>query len=101
MKPTGAATPRDERRSHRGGIMTPTTTTTGNCAAAALSKGAIERPRFFPRQLVTPDDLTLGQEYFRNRLRRLTRYMFGWGVVCGTRVVIPTKPQPWKVVVQK
>ena len=38
-----------------------------NCATGVLDRGAIERPRFFPRQLVTPDDLTLGQEYFRTR----------------------------------
>jgi hypothetical protein len=81
--------------------MTPTTSNAGNCTAAALDKGSIERPRFFPRQLITPDDLTLGQDYFRNKLRRLTRYMLGWGVVCGTRVVIPATPQPWKVLVQK
>ena len=53
--------------------MTANTTKNGNCAAVTLDKGAIERPRFFPRQLVTPDDLTLGQDYFRNKLRRLTR----------------------------
>lgn len=81
--------------------MTATTSNSCNCATGTLDKGSIERPRFFPRQLITPDDLTLGQEYFRNKLRRLTRYMLGWGVVCGTRVVIPVKPQPWKVVVQK
>jgi hypothetical protein len=81
--------------------MTANTTHEGNCTAATITQGAIERPRFFPRQLVTPDDLTLGQDYFRNKLRRLTRYMFGWGVVCGTQVVIPVTPQPWKVVVQK
>ncbi|MEZ5351532.1 MAG: hypothetical protein R2762_02765 [Bryobacteraceae bacterium] len=60
----------------------------------------IERPRFFPRQLVTPDDLTLGQDYFRNKIRRINRYLHGWGVVCGTRVVNPKTPQPWKVVIQ-
>jgi hypothetical protein len=81
--------------------MTSTTSTNGNCAEATIVKGSIERPRFFPRQLVTPDDLTLGQDYVRNKLRRLTRYMLGWGVVCGTRVVIPAKPQPWKVLIQK
>jgi hypothetical protein len=61
-----------------------------------MTRGSIERPRFFPRQLVTSDDLTLGQEYFRNRLRRMNRYLHGWGVVCGARVDI--SKQAWCVV---
>ena len=65
----------------------------------SLAKGTIERPRFFPRQLVTPDDLTLGQEYLRNKIRRHNRYLHGWGVVCGTRVDASTKP--WKVIINK
>jgi hypothetical protein len=73
----------------------------GGAAVATLDKGTIERPRFFPRQLVTPDDLTLGQDYFRNKIRRINRYLHGWGVVCGTRVVNPNTPKPWKVVIQK
>lgn len=77
------------------------TTNDCNCASTVLDRGSIERPRFFPRQLVTPDDLTLGQDYFRNKLRRLVRYLHGWGVVCGTRVVLPATPKPWKVVIQK
>lgn len=72
-----------------------------NCATSVLDRGSIERPRFFARQLVTPDDLTLGQDYFRNKIRRMNRYLHGWGVVCGTRVVNPQKPQPWKVVIQR
>ena len=63
----------------------------------ATMRGSIERPRFFPRQLVTPDDLTLGQDYFRNKLRRMNRYLHGWGVVCGARVDRSSKA--WCVVV--
>jgi hypothetical protein len=67
--------------------------------AKAWGKGTVERPRFFPRQLVTPDDLTLGQEYFRNKIRRINRYLHGWGVVCGTRVDDAKKA--WKVIVRQ
>jgi hypothetical protein len=62
-----------------------------------MGRASIERPRFFPRQLVTPDDLTLGQEYFRNKLRRMNRYLHGWGVVCGAKVA--TSNKPWMVIV--
>lgn len=84
--------------------MATMTETNCGCAGTAsdatvLGKGTSERPRFFPRQLVTPDDLTLGQEYFRNKIRRINRYLHGWGVVCGTRVDDAKKP--WKVVIHK
>ncbi len=46
----------------------------------------MERTRFFPRQLVTPDDLTQDQIYFREKMRRHNRLLHGWGVVCGARV---------------
>jgi hypothetical protein len=61
----------------------------------------LERPRFFPRQLVTPDDLTLGQDYVREKMRRHNRYLHGWGVVCGAMVDFPkTKPaKPGNVVI--
>ena len=45
-----------------------------------------ERPRYFPRQLVTAADMMLEQEYFRNRLRLHNRLLHGWGVVCGLQV---------------
>jgi len=70
------------------------------CGTQTLDRGAIERPRFFPRQLVTPDDLTLGQDYLRNKIRRHNRYLHGWGVVCGARVALPQKADPWKVIVK-
>ena len=46
----------------------------------------LERTRFFPRQLVTPDDLTQDQKYLSEKLRRHNRLLHGWGVVCGARV---------------
>lgn len=54
------------------------------CDGAAA--GALERTRFFPRQLVGPDDLTQDQTYFRQKLRRHNRMLHGWGVVCGACV---------------
>ncbi len=87
-----------------------------NCGTVSPCDTSIaERPRYFPRQLITPDDLTLEQEYFRNKLRRHNRLMHGWGVVCGAKVCpvsaadgAPTDPagasaassfQPWRVAV--
>jgi hypothetical protein len=58
-----------------------------------------DRPRYYARQLVTPDDLTLEQDYFRAKLRRHNRYLHGWGVVCGARVALAA--QPWMVIVKK
>jgi hypothetical protein len=60
----------------------------------------LERPRFFPRQLVTPDDLTLAQDYLREKMRRHNRYLHGWGVVCGAMVEFPNPLKPWKVVIR-
>jgi len=66
-----------------------------------------ERPRYFPRQLITPDDLNLEQEYFRTRLRWHNRMLHGWGVVCGAQVcMVPkskengTRFEPWKVLIR-
>ena len=56
-----------------------------------------ERPRYFPRQLITPDDMNLAQDYVRNRMRRHNRLLHGWGVVCGA-IVQPGK-DPWTVVI--
>jgi hypothetical protein len=47
---------------------------------------SLERTRFFPRQLVAPDDLTQDQVYFREKLRRPNRFLHGWGIVCGATV---------------
>jgi hypothetical protein len=79
-------------------------TTTQTCDG-----GVSERPRYFPRQIVTSDDLSLDQEYERTRRRLHNRMLHGWGVVCGARVCpVPlassTAPagcafEPWKVTV--
>jgi len=53
-----------------------------------------ELPRYYPRQLITPDDLTLEQNYFRDRMRRHNRLLHGWGVACGAIVCPATTPNP-------
>lgn len=51
----------------------------------------LERVRYFPRQLLTADDMRCEQEYFREKLRRHNRYLHGWGVVCGCTVEVMTE----------
>lgn len=68
------------------------------------ANGLLERPRYFPRQLITPAEMTLEQNYFRDKMRRHNRLLHGWGVVCGAKVCLAPKPdksdaEPWKVVV--
>lgn len=48
----------------------------------------LERVRFFPRQLLTADDMRAEQDYFREKARRHNRYLHGWGVVCGCTVEV-------------
>jgi hypothetical protein len=50
----------------------------------------LERVRYFPRQLLTADDMRCEQEYFREKVRRHNRYLHGWGVVCGCTVEVVT-----------
>jgi hypothetical protein len=69
------------------------------------ASGILERPRYFPRQLITPVDMTLEQTYFRDKLRRHNRLLHGWGVVCGAQVCWVPKAdksgaEPWKVRVE-
>jgi hypothetical protein len=80
----------------------------GNGTTSVCESTVAELPRYYPRQLITPDDLTLEQDYFRDRLRRHNRLLHGWGVVCGA-LVCPattsnsdgtTSPVPYNVIVQ-
>ena len=58
----------------------------------------LERVRYFPRMLMTADDMRAEQEYFREKARRHNRYLHGWGVVCGCTVeAIPGKPRQVRV----
>lgn len=55
-------------------------------ATGGFAFGTLERPRYYPRQLMTPDDLNLEADYFRDKLRRHNMFLHGWGVVCGALV---------------
>ncbi len=60
--------------------------------------GALERVNYFPRQLLTADDLIADQDYFRAKLRRHNRFLHGWGVVCGLEVAPAAAADlPWQV----
>jgi hypothetical protein len=83
-----------------------------NCCTASTNpcdSTIAELPRYYPRQLITPDDLTLEQNYFRDRMRRHNRLLHGWGVVCGGLVCPVTTTNadgttsftPWQVQVQQ
>jgi hypothetical protein len=68
---------------------------TGCCSTCSCT---LERVRYFPRELLTADDMRVEQEYFRQRLRRHNRYLHGWGIVCGATVEpAPTATQHWLV----
>jgi hypothetical protein len=84
------------------------TTSSCNCDTEPRAKPSNERPRYYARQLVTPEDLTLDQNYFRDRLRRHNLFLHGWGVVCGARVFTATTPAqqdgraaPWMVIIKR
>ena len=65
------------------------TTTVGQRTDGGTGQGGtgpLVRPRFFPRQVVTADDLTAGEEYLRERLRRHNRLLHGFGIVAGLDV---------------
>jgi len=84
--------------------MTATTQCCGS--TSTCSTETVLRPRFFPRQIITPDDLTLMQDYFRARMRSHNLIMHGWGVACGALVCpVPATdgsgPLPWTVVVRR
>jgi hypothetical protein len=60
----------------------------------------LERTHFYQRQLVTPDDLTQDQLYFRDKLRRHNRMLHGWGIVCGARVMRNEKADDSKLFIE-
>jgi len=89
-------------------MKTTSTCCGGNASSTSCTTSVVELPRYYPRQLITPDDLTLEQNYFRDRMRRHNRLLHGWGVVCGA-LVCPlavtnadgtTSYEPWKVQVE-
>ena len=59
---------------------------------------ALERVNYFPRQLLTVDDMETERDYFLQKLRRHNRFLHGWGVVCGLEVTAsPIPDMPWQV----
>lgn len=70
------------------------------CAKSSLE--SLERVSYFPRQLLTADDMRAEQDYFRQKLRRHNRFLHGWGVVCGLDVTAaPTAKAPWRVAIDE
>lgn len=81
------------KRSSTGPVRT-SSTPCGTGERSSFSFGVLERPRYYPRQLMTPNELQLEADYFRDRLRRHNIYLHGWGVVCGALVcVVPSGRQ--------
>lgn len=77
-----------------------------HCVDTLCPDTLLERPRYFPRQLMTPEEMTLAQQYILDKLRRHNRLMHGWGIVCGARVSRVPKDddsgdfKPWGVYVE-
>lgn len=72
------------------------TATINDCTQ--LDSTLLERVNYFPRQLLTADDMIADQQYFIAKMRRHNRYLHGWGVVCGLLVTVaPTAQSPWQV----
>ena len=59
---------------------------TGKCRSEQL-----ERARYYSRQLMTADDMTVDQEYFQEKQRRHNRFLHGWGIVCGLDIIVDSK----------
>src|ERR1041384_6966879 len=58
----------------------------------------LERVNYFPRQLLTVEDMVTERDYFLQKLRRHNRFLHGWGVVCGLAVTAaPTDKALWQV----
>lgn len=60
--------------------------------------GGHQRVKFFPRQMISADDLNQEQAYHRQKLRTHNRLLHGWGVVCGCDVQSANDPSnPWQL----
>jgi hypothetical protein len=61
-----------------------------DCTPVCPACGGLQclcRPRFFPGQLLTDEDLNRLERYVVEKNRLHNRYLVGWGVVCGLEVV--------------
>ena len=67
---------------------TQTQTTDDICKGTTVATETcwIDRPRFFPGQLLTDADLTSELNYIIEKNKLHNRYLHGWGVVCGLKV---------------
>lgn len=59
----------------------------------------LERLKYFPRQLLTADDMRVEQEYFLEKQRRHNRFLHGWGVVCGLLIKAEAAAGPLAVII--
>ncbi len=57
------------------------------CETKLCNYDSATRIRFYNGMLLTDEHLRAEQYYFHEALRRLTRHLFGWGVVCGLEIV--------------
>src|SRR5260370_608402 len=57
-------------------------TTTATQQSCAPDTSGLERVNYFPRQIMTVDDMVAEADYFREKLRRHNRSIHGWGAVC-------------------
>jgi hypothetical protein len=64
-----------------------TTKTKTDCKATGLCHyDSLTRTNFFNGMLLTDEQLQAEQQYHRDALKRLTRYLWGSGIVCGLEV---------------
>lgn len=62
-----------------------------DCGCTSCRIPAFERPRYFPGQLLSDEDLAAEQRYQREKNKLHNRYLHGWGVVCGLEVICNPK----------
>jgi len=67
---------------------------------APAPAGSLSRPHYEVGNYLATEDLRTEQEYRHQRLRRLNRYLHGWGRICGLRVVpAQAAVRPWGVLI--
>jgi hypothetical protein len=52
------------------------------------NRDGLTRPRYFAGQLLTASDFQTEQDYFREKIRRQNRCMYGYGIVSGLQVTL-------------
>ena len=53
-----------------------------------MPESQLKRPRFFAGRLLTAEDFTLEQDYFREKLKRHNRSLHGFGIISGLKVTV-------------